>query len=57
MSIFCKPAVNQNIYHFRYMPYTEFSRSKTLVIGKEDAANNYARGHYTIGEKDLEIEL
>jgi hypothetical protein len=21
-----------------------------LITGKEDAANNYARGHYTIGE-------
>jgi tubulin alpha len=32
--------------------------SLQLVAGKEDAANNYARGHYTIGKEmvDLTIE-
>ena len=25
-----------------------------LVAGKEDAANNYARGHYTIGKEQIE---
>ena len=27
-----------------------------MVAGKEDAANNYARGHYTIG-KEMEYQL
>ena len=25
-----------------------------LITGKEDAANNYARGHYTIGKEMIE---
>ena len=25
-----------------------------LITGKEDAANNYARGHYTIGKEQIE---
>ena len=27
-----------------------------LITGKEDAANNYARGHYTIGKEQIEVE-
>ena len=26
-----------------------------LITGKEDAANNYARGHYTIGKEQIEV--
>ena len=25
------------------------------MSGKEDAANNYARGHYTIGKEQIEV--
>jgi tubulin alpha len=25
-----------------------------LIFGKEDAANNYARGHYTIGKEIID---
>ena len=25
--------------------------------GKEDAANNYARGHYTIGKEQIEVTI
>ncbi|CDZ96469.1 tubulin alpha [Phaffia rhodozyma] len=32
--------------------YKNLFHPQTLISGKEDAANNYARGHYTIG-KDL----
>ncbi|QQP50629.1 Tubulin alpha chain, partial [Caligus rogercresseyi] len=28
-----------------------------LITGKEDAANNYARGHYTIGKEQIEVAL
>ena len=28
-----------------------------LVTGKEDAANNYARGHYTIGKEIVDLVL
>ena len=26
-----------------------------MISGKEDAANNYARGHYTIGKEQVEV--
>lgn len=32
--------------------YKQLFHPEQLITGKEDAANNYARGHYTIG-KDL----
>ncbi|KYO39353.1 hypothetical protein Y1Q_0020177 [Alligator mississippiensis] len=28
-----------------------------LITGKEDAANNYARGHYTIGKEIIDLVL
>ncbi|KAF2979889.1 hypothetical protein EK904_010522, partial [Melospiza melodia maxima] len=28
-----------------------------LITGKEDAANNYARGHYTIGKESIDMVL
>lgn len=28
-----------------------------LITGKEDAANNYARGHYTIGKEIVDVVL
>ena len=30
--------------------YRQLFHPEQLISGKEDAANNYARGHYTIGE-------
>ena len=27
------------------------------MTGKEDAANNYARGHYTVGKEMIDIVL
>ena len=32
-------------------PYRQLYHPEQLVSGKEDAANNYARGHYTIGKE------
>lgn len=32
--------------------YKELFHPEQLISGKEDAANNYARGHYTVG-KDI----
>lgn len=31
--------------------YRQLFHPELLVSGKEDAANNYARGHYTIGKE------
>ena len=30
---------------------------KTLITGKEDAANNFARGHYTVGKENIGVML
>ncbi|OCH92178.1 tubulin-domain-containing protein [Obba rivulosa] len=32
-------------------PYRGLFHPETMISGKEDAANNYARGHYTIGKE------
>ncbi|GFQ78529.1 tubulin alpha chain [Trichonephila clavata] len=31
--------------------------NKQMITGKEDAANNYARGHYTIGKEIIDLVL
>ena len=36
-------------------PYAGLFHSEFLVNGKEDAANNFARGHYTVGKEMMEI--
>ena len=28
-----------------------------MITGKEDAANNYARGHYTVGKEHIDMVL
>lgn len=37
--------------------YRQLFHPELLISGKEDAANNYARGHYTIGKELLEGTL
>ena len=31
--------------------YRQLFHPEQLISGKEDAANNYARGHYTVGKE------
>lgn len=38
--------VHKNFYH-----------PETLMFGKQDAANNYARGHYTVGKEIVDHVL
>lgn len=38
--------VHKNFYH-----------PETLIWGKQDAANNYARGHYTVGKEIVDVVL
>jgi len=42
------------IVHFldevRTGTYRQLFHPEQLITGKEDAANNYARGHYTVGK-------
>jgi hypothetical protein len=37
--------------------YRHLFHPEQLITGKEDAANNYARGHYTIGEYTSTVTL
>merc|ERR1711951_315734 len=37
--------------------YRQLFHPEQLVTGKEDAANNYARGHYTIGKEVIDLVL
>jgi len=37
--------------------YRQLFSPETLISGKEDAANNYARGHYTVGKEFVDITL
>jgi tubulin alpha len=37
---------------FHYLDHPE-----QLISDKEDAANNYARGHYTIGKQIIDLVL
>jgi tubulin alpha len=35
--------------------YRHLFHPEQLLTGKEDAANNYARGHYTVGQEIIEV--
>jgi len=35
--------------------YRQLFHPEQLISGKEDAANNFARGHYTIGGRDHQL--
>lgn len=37
--------------------YRELYHPEQMISGKEDAANNYARGHYTIGKEILDLVM
>ena len=35
-------------------PYRSLFHPEQMISGKEDAANNYARGHYTVGKEIID---
>ncbi len=37
--------------------YKQLFHPEQLITGKEDAANNYARGHYTIGKEQIDVTM
>ncbi|TWW56999.1 Tubulin alpha-1C chain [Takifugu flavidus] len=37
--------------------YRQLFHPEQLITGKEDAANNYARGHYTVGKEIIDVVL
>jgi tubulin alpha len=45
------------IDEIRTGPYRQLYHPEQLICGKEDAANNYARGHYTIGKEIVDLTL
>jgi tubulin alpha len=44
-------------YKVRQSKYKGLFHPEQLITGKEDAANNYARGHYTIGKEIIDNVL
>ncbi|NXY00158.1 TBA1B protein, partial [Centropus bengalensis] len=44
-------------YEVRTGTYRQLFHPEQLITGKEDAANNYARGHYTIGKEIIDLVL
>ena len=49
-----EPTVIDEIKHGAYR---ELFHPSSMIVGREDAANNYARGHYTIGKEIIENVL
>ena len=45
------------IDEIRSSGYKELFHPEQMISGKEDAANNYARGHYTIGKELIDNVL
>ena len=45
---------SESLDEVRMGTYKQLFHPDQLVTGKEDAANNYARGHYTIGKEMIE---
>ncbi|XP_055330883.1 tubulin alpha chain-like [Paramacrobiotus metropolitanus] len=37
--------------------YKQLFHPEQLITGKEDAANNYARGHYTVGKEIVDVTI
>ena len=50
LSIFLLDEVRIGTYRHLFLP-------EQLMTGKEDAANNYARGHLTVGKEMIDLVL
>ena len=57
----CEGVIILSIFLFtdevRTGTYRQLFHPEQLITGKEDAANNYARGHYTIGKEIIDLVL
>ena len=49
--------LNSFIDEVRTGTYRQLFHPEQLITGKEDAANNYARGHYTIGKEQIDLSM
>ena len=45
------------MHSIRLGTYRQLFHPEQLISGKEDAANNFARGHYTIGKEIVDLVL
>lgn len=52
--VFTAPALADEV---RAGTYRQLFHPEQLITGKEDAANNYARGHYTVGKESIDLVL
>ena len=50
-------AAGPQVDEVRTGTYRQLFHPEQLISGKEDAANNYARGHYTIGKEIVDLCL
>ena len=58
--MFSKGICNKTLYvtdEVRTGTYRQLFHPERLITGKEDAANNYARGHYTVGKEMIDMVL
>ena len=49
-----EPSVVNEVQHGTYR---QLFHPDQMITGKEDAANNYARGHYTVGKELVDLVL
>ena len=49
--------MNVRVDEVRTGTYKQLFHPEQMITGKEDAANNYARGHYTIGKELIDLTL
>jgi tubulin alpha len=52
--VYLEPTVVDEV---RTGKYKQLYHPEQLITGKEDAANNYARGHYTIGKEMISVVM
>jgi tubulin alpha len=56
----CTFVINKYFFYLdeiRTGTYRQLFHPDQMITGKEDAANNYARGHYTIGKEIIDLVL
>ena len=49
--------LSKHPFKVRTGTYRNLFHPSSMITGKEDAANNYARGHYTIGKEQIEVDF
>lgn len=52
--LYKKPLFSDEV---RVGKYRDLFHPEQLISGKEDAANNYARGHYTVGKEIIDAVM